>query len=129
MRAFRSPDPAEEGNSRAKAGEFVQYAQAGDVDKMLQITSPLSHATQTDSMRKLYAEQVVPAFRETTVTWQAGSTRDFDETDNVGYLFTGVAHGKTTFSFDVVVMKESGVLYIINIRKHHWYNNNYHWYN
>jgi hypothetical protein len=118
---FASPDPAEEPAYKAKAEEFVRYAQAGEVDKMLGITSTLSFATQNDSVRTVYAQQVVPQFAGTVVTWNTRGKGIVDEKNNVGLLFTGTAHGQTTFSFDIEVMKENGKLVIINIRKHHWY--------
>jgi hypothetical protein len=88
---------------------------------MLEITSTLTHATKTDSVRSLYANQVVPQFEGTVVTWDAHSKGDIDEQNNAGLMFTGTAQGKKTFSFDIVVMKENGKLVVINIRKHHWY--------
>jgi len=91
------------------------------VDKMLDITSRLSFATQSDSVRTVYAQQVVPQFAGTIVTWNTRSKGIVDEHNNAGLMFTGTARGKTTFSFDIEVMKEDGKLVIINIRKHHWY--------
>ena len=111
--------PDEESTYRQKAIEFIQYAQAADVQQMLAITSPLTHATQSDSVRTVYAEQVVPQFQGATVTWDAPSTPITDERHNVGLAFTGTAHGKKTFSFDVAVYKESGKLVVSNIQKHH----------
>jgi len=121
MARFLIPGAAEEPIYREKAAEFVRYAQSGSVDKMLEITSALSNATQTDSMRSLYADQVVPEFKDTVVTWDSHSSGDIDERNNAGLMFTGTARGKKTFSFDIVVMKEDGKLVVINIRKHHWY--------
>jgi len=122
MARFAIPGPDEEPIYREKAAEFVRYAQAGDVDKMLGITSPLSFATDsTSSVHKIYAEQVVPQFEGTVVTWDTHSRGDIDEKNNAGLMFTGTAHGKKTFSFDIAVMKEDGKLVVINIRKHHWY--------
>jgi hypothetical protein len=119
MARFLIPRPEEEPAYREKAEEFVRYAQAGNVEKMLGMTSTLSFATQSDSVRTIYAQQVVPQFAGTVVTWDAHSTGNIDEHNNAGLLFKGTAHGKTTFSFDVIVMKENGKLVIINIRGHH----------
>jgi hypothetical protein len=121
MARFLIPGSDEEPIYQEKAAEFVRYAQAGDVDKMLEITSTLTHATQADSVRSLYADQVVPQFEGTVVTWDAHGKGDIDEQNNAGLMFTGTAKGKKTFSFDIVVMKENGKLVVINIRKHHWY--------
>jgi hypothetical protein len=103
----------------AKAAEFIRYAQAGDVQQMLKVTSSLTHATETDSVRTVYAEQVVPQFQDATVTWNSESTPTIDEKKHVGLVFTGTAQGKKTFSFDVAVYKENGDLVIANIQKHH----------
>jgi hypothetical protein len=119
MARFLVPRPEEEPPYREKAEEFIRYAQAGDVAKMLEITSTHSYATQTDSVRTIYALQVVPKFAGTTVTWAVHGRGNIDENNNAGLLFVGTAHGKTTFSFDVVVMKEDGKLVIINIGAHH----------
>jgi len=118
MARFMVPRPEEERPYREKAEEFIRYAQAGNVDKMLEITSPLSFATQSDSVRTIYAQQVVPQFAGSTVTWAAHGRGNIDEHNNAGLLFVGTAHGKTAFSFDVVVAKENGKLVIINIRHH-----------
>jgi len=118
MARFMIPRPEEEPPYREKAEEFIRDAQAGDVDKMLAITSTLSFATQSDSVRTIFAQQVVPQFAGATVTWNARGRGNIDEHNNAGLIFTGTARGKTTFLFDVVVMKENGQLVIINIRKH-----------
>src|SRR3569623_1732389 len=68
MARFMVPRPEEEPPYREKAEEFIRDAQAGDVGKMLAITSTLSFATQSDSVRTIYAQQVVPQFASTTVT-------------------------------------------------------------
>jgi hypothetical protein len=111
--------PEDEVGYRAKAAEFIRYAQTGDVQQMLRITSSLSHATESDSVRTVYAEQVVPQFQDATMTWNDESTPTIDEKKNVGLVFTGTAQGKKTFSFGVVVYKENGELVVANIQKHH----------
>lgn len=109
--------PDEEANYREKAAEFIRYAQADDVQQMLAVTSSRSHATQSDSVRTVYAEQVVPQFQEVTVTWDAQGMPITDETKNVGLKFVGTVHGKKTYSFEVAVYKENGKLVVANIRK------------
>lgn len=103
---------------REKAVEFIRYAQAGDVQQMLGITSDLSRATQSDSVHTVYAEQVIPQFQGSTVTWNDESTPTVDEQENIGLVFTGTAQGEKTFSFDVAVYKEKGTLVVANIQKH-----------
>lgn len=113
------PSAKEEPGYRAKAEEFVRYAQAGDVEQMLKLTSVLSRPVLTSSTRALYRDQVVPAFRDTTVTWSSGSKPELDERNNVGLIFSGKAQGPIeTFHFNVAVMKENSALVIINIEGH-----------
>jgi len=118
MARFLVPAPEEEPPYREKAEEFVRYAQAGDVDKMLAITSTDSFATQSDSVRTIYAQQVVPQFAGSIVTWDAHSHGNIDEHNNAGLMFTGTARGTKSFRFDIAVMKEDGKFVVINIRKH-----------
>ena len=118
MARFMVPRPEEEPPYREKAEEFVRYAQAGDVDKMLAITSTDSFATQSDSVRTIYAQQVVPQFAGSIVTWDAHSHGNIDEHNNAGLMFTGTARGTKSFRFDIAVMKEDGKFVVINIRKH-----------
>lgn len=113
------PSAKEESSYRAKAEEFVRYAQAGDVEQMLKLTSTFSHPVLSSSTRTVYADQVVPAFRDTTVTWSSSSKPELDERNNVGLIFSGKARGPVdTFHFNVAVMKENGALVIINIEGH-----------
>jgi hypothetical protein len=107
---------------REKAAEFIRYAQAGDADQMLRITSKLSYATQSDSVRVVYTKQVIPAFRGTVVTWRSRGIACMDENGNVGFTFVGTAHGEKTHSFNIVVYEESGALVVANLSRHHWYN-------
>lgn len=111
--------PDEELNYRNKAMEFIHYAQAGDVQQMLAITSPLSYATEADSIRTVYVESVIPKFRGTVVSWDANDVPIVDESKNVGLAFVGNAQGTNRFSFDVGVYKEKGKFVIANIRKRH----------
>lgn len=104
---------------REKAMEFIRYAQAGEVQQMLAITSPLTHATETDSVHSLYADQVVPQFQRRSVTWESRSTPIIDEKKNVGLMVTGTAQGTNTYSFDIAVYKENGKFMVANIQKHH----------
>jgi hypothetical protein len=111
--------PDDVSNYRNKAAEFICYAQAGNVQQMLAITSPLTHATETDSMHTLYADQVIPQFQGTTVTWNSRNVPVVDEKNNIGLMMTGTTQGKTTFSFDLAVYKENGNFLVANIQKHH----------
>lgn len=111
--------PGDVSNYQSKAAEFVRYAQAGNVQQMMEITSSLTRATQSGSVRTVYADQVVPQFQGAKVTWNFRSIPNIDEKNNVGLLVTGTAQGKSTFSFDLAVFKENGKFVVTNIQKHH----------
>lgn len=119
MAAHGGLKPEDEPAYRETAMQFIRYAQAGDVQQMLAITSSQSFATQSDSVRTVYADQVVPHFQGVTVTWASKSAFITDEQRNPGLMFTGTVHGKKTYSFDVAVYKENGKLVVANIRAHH----------
>ena len=108
--------PEDELSYRETAMQFIRYAQAGDVEQMLAMSSTQTYATQTDSVRTVYAEQVVPQFQGVTVTWAPQGAFCTDEQRNAGMMFTGTVHGRKTYSFDVAVYKENGKLVVANIR-------------
>lgn len=118
MAAHGGIKPSEEPDYHAKAVEFIQYAQAGNLAQMLADTSPQSYATESDSLRTVYADQVVPQFQNVTITWNDKSAPCHDEQNHPGLLFTGTVHGNKTYSFDVAVYRENGKLWVTNIRKH-----------
>jgi len=118
MAAHGGIKPSEEPDYRAKAVEFIQYAQAGNVDQMLAVTSPQSSATESDSVHTVYADQVVPQFQNVTVTRNPKSAPIHDEQNHSGLMFTGTTNGKKPFPFDVAVYREDGKLVVSNIRKH-----------
>ncbi len=118
MAAHGGIKPEEESSYRETAIRFIQCAQAGDVQQMLAMTSSRSYAMQSDSVRIVYAEQVVPRFQNVTVSWNPQGVLCTDEQKNSGLMFTVTAHGKKTHSFDVAVYKENGQFVIANIRKH-----------
>jgi hypothetical protein len=113
---------AEEPRYRERAVAFIQSAQAGDVDQMLDMTSKQSYATQGISLHELYADQVVPHFRGAVVTWRADGKPFHDENYVEGLYFTGTVRGQKTSSFEVYVLKEDGKLVVSNIKARHWYN-------
>ncbi len=119
MQAHGGLNPDDEPAYREVAEHFIQSARAGDVPQMLALTSPQSYATQTDSVHTVYADQVVPAFHDTTVIWNSKATPCQDEQHHWGYMFTGMAHGKKNYTFDVAVYKENGHLVVANIRSRH----------
>jgi hypothetical protein len=120
---FRTPGQEEESSYREVAMNFIRFAQAGDVERMIEITSPLMYSADTHyTVRTGYTEQVIPQFHGTVVTWDPHGRPFTDDQYNAGLMFTGTAHGQKSFSFDLMVEKENGKLVIMNMRKHHWYN-------
>lgn len=119
MAAHGGIKPEDEPGYRETAMQFIRYAQAGDVQQMLAMTSPRTFATQSDSVRTVYADQVVPQLQGATITWAPRAGFCTDEQRNPGLMFTGTVHGKKTYSFDVAVYKEDGKLVVANIRARH----------
>ena len=120
---FRIPGQDEEPSYREVAMEFVRFAQAGDVERMIEITSPLMYSTDAHyTIRTGYTERIIPRLRGTDVTWDSHGRPFTDDQYNAGLMFTGTAHGQKSFSFDLMVEKENGKLVIMNTREHHWYN-------
>jgi hypothetical protein len=113
------PGQDEEPSYRQKAQEFIQYAQSGDVQQMLAVTSPLTHPIEADSMRTIYAEQVVPAFHDAIVTWDPRCDAMIDENSNGGFIYTGTVSRKKTIRFEVWIFKENGKLVVVKIEGHH----------
>jgi hypothetical protein len=118
MAAHGGLKPEDESSYRETAMQFIRYAQAGDVAQMLALSSTRTFATQSDSVRTVYAEQVVPQFQGVTVTWAPQGSFCTDEQRNPGLMFTGTIHGKKTHLFDVAIYKEDGKLVVANIRAH-----------
>lgn len=106
----------EEASYRTVAMEFVQDAQAGEVDKMLAISSSLS-TPPTGSLRDFYLQQVIPEFQQASVKWDDHAIANRDERNNWGLAFKGHVHGKKAYVFQVAVEKENDKPVVINISK------------
>lgn len=91
----------------AAAQEFVRHAQAGNVDRMIAITSQKTvHNSDLQQLAESYRKYVVPRFKDATVTWSDPHSPATDETGNRGWDVAGRAEGAKSFSFFITVMKE-----------------------
>ena len=102
---------------RNRAIEFLEDVQRGRVNRMIQQTSALTISnTGSDKVKEIYANQVVPSFRNSRIHWNKGHKLVYDEYANTGLTFSGIASGESSFSFYVDVFGENGRLVIMNIR-------------
>ena len=100
----------------AVAKEFVQQAQAGNVDRMLALTSPQTiRNSGRRQVKDSYRKYVVPRFKAATVRWNDAPVPATDETGNRGWDVVGDAEGSETFSFFVSVMKEKGKYVVVTL--------------
>ena len=105
------------GKYRTAFKKFIVAAQNGNVNLMLRLTTPLSMRQPTKPVvQNLYETQIIPAFRDTTITWHQKAELTTDETGCLGFTFSGNASGTTTFSFYVTVMQDKGHLGITTVR-------------
>ncbi len=103
---------------KARAEEFVGWAKAGDVEKMLLHTSPKTlKNSKTEKVRKVYKDEVIPSFAHTTVNWDPRGKTSRDLQGNTGYIFSGYASGKSSFRFEIAIFGEGGELVVVNMRK------------
>lgn len=100
----------------AAAREFVRLAQAGDVDRMIELTSERT-VRQSDRQQVLesYRTYVVPRFKDATVTWADTHAPAVDETGNRGWDVAGDAKGSESFSFFITVVKEDGRFVVVTL--------------
>lgn len=112
-----------ESDYRKRAEEFIQYAQTGELEKMLGISFL---AARTNSIRTEYEEQVIPQFHgavinlnadSKVVTWHFNGSTNLDASDSLGIMFSGTAVGPKMFSFVVCVIEENEKLMVV-YKKH-----------
>ena len=100
----------------AAAQEFVRHAQAGNVDRMIAITS--EKTVRNSDLRQLtdsYRKYVVPRFKGATVAWADSHAVATDETGNRGWDVAGRAEGAESFSFFITVMKEDNKYVVVTL--------------
>ena len=103
---------------RSRAIEFVRGAQKGDVEKMLRYTSSKTlRNSGLDEVRRIYLNEVIPAFAGGSIKWSQSGVVSRDLSGNAGYRFDGCVSGKNHFCFEIFVFGEGGELMIVTIRK------------
>jgi hypothetical protein len=100
----------------AAAQEFVRHAQAGNVDRMIAITSQKTvHNSDLQQLTESYRKYVVPRFKDATVTWSDPHSPATDEMGNRGWDVAGRAEGAESFSFFITVMKEDEKYVVVTL--------------
>ena len=100
----------------AAAQEFVRQAQAGNVDRMIALTSPETiRNSDRQQLKESYRKYVVPRFKTATVRWVDAHAPATDENGNRGWDVAGDAEGVETFSFFITVMKEKGKHVVVTL--------------
>lgn len=106
-----------EANYRTKAVAFVRYAQEGNIEKMIAMTSKKTLSLQGQEVRASYSQRVIPALRGSRVSWDEGSKLVLDSDYNPGFEFSGTAYGNERFPLYIVLFEENGEIVIANIRR------------
>lgn len=100
----------------AAAKEFVRHAQAGNVDRMIAITSTKTiRNSDRQQLTESYRRYVVPRFKGATVTWADAHSAATDETGNRGWDVAGRTQGNESFSFFITVMEEDGKYVVVTL--------------
>jgi len=103
---------------KARAIEFVDWAQKGDIQKMLRYTSSKTlRDSGLDEVRRVYVNDVIPAFKAGSIKWSQSGVVSRDLSGNAGYRFDGCVSGENHFCFEIFVFGEGGELMIVTIRK------------
>lgn len=109
---------SDETKYRQEARRYIRLAQAGDLDGLIRLTSPLTLSSQgRQKIVENYRNELIPTFRNSRVEWHSGGTIVYDLSYNVGLQFSGVVHGSRPSPFYVSLFKEDGKIVIANIRK------------
>jgi hypothetical protein len=100
----------------AAAQEFVRHAQAGNVDRMIAITSQKTvRNSDLQQLTESYRKYVAPRFKDATVTWSDPHSPATDETGNRGWDVAGRAEGAESFLFFITVMKEDDKYVVVTL--------------
>ena len=109
----------EQQHSVAAAKEFVRQAQSGNVDRMIEVTSPQTiRNSGRQQVEESYRKYVVPRFKAATVRWAATHAPATDAAGNRGWDVIGEAEGPETFAFFITVMKENGRYVVATLGRH-----------
>jgi hypothetical protein len=100
----------------AAAQEFLRQAHAGNVDRMIAITSAKTvRNSDPQQLLESYRKYVVPRFKNATVTWADTHSPATDETGNRGWDVVGRVEGADSFSFFITVMKEDDKYVVVTL--------------
>lgn len=103
----------------AKMKEFIGAAKAKDVEKMLEITSPVTRKQAGDeALRTLYTKDTISLFQIFSKMSEGGNNEYVkDEAGSEGWIFKKTftnVDGQTAPIY-IVVLKENGKLYVTSI--------------
>lgn len=108
--------PSDQKHYVAAAQAFIREAQAGNVDRMISLTSPMTiRNSDLQQLTESYGTFVVPRFKNATVTWTDPHTLATDDTGNRGWDVAGQAKGDESFSFFITVMKEDDRFVVVTL--------------
>jgi hypothetical protein len=114
--SIEEPQAAEQKRYVAAAREFVRQAQAGNVERMIAVTSKITvRKSDPRQLAESYRRFVVPRFTDATVTWAETHTPATDDTGNQGWDVCGEAEGRESFSFYITVMKEDDEYVVVTL--------------
>ena len=103
---------------RQVSTRFIKLAQVGNLIGLIRLTSPRTLHTQGgEKVADNYKRKLIPAFKNSRIEWDLGSTIIYDLNYNVGLEFSGMVHGLSPTSFYISIFKEDGKIVIANIRK------------
>ena len=111
MSGFGHPGIVEKNEAmyKRRAVDFVGSARAGDLDKMMRYTSPLTIKIEGEEhVRTVYREKVIPAFKNSSVSWDERGRLIYDERKNSGFLFSGTIVTDNRSAFSISVFGEGG---------------------
>jgi len=121
MAQFLIPGVKErESEYKAKAEEFVRYAQSGDADSMVKITSPLTIQKNDGPtvLKSKFEEKIIPKFLGIDVKWKGQGKIGYGEDYDVGFAFEGDAIcGEKAYKFSVYVYEEHEELVVVFMRE------------
>ena len=103
---------------RQRALEFVGYARAGELDKLMHYTSAITIKIDgEDHVRKIYREKVIPAFVHSTVSWDSDAKLVYDHRRNPGFSYSGSIIKQQRSRFSIVIFGEDGAYVVASISR------------
>lgn len=99
----------------ATARAYIAAARAGDADKALALTSPITIKNKGRAgVEKHIRTELIPAFAGASVRWLDDKAKNAtDDTGNRCFVIPGEAKGRRSFDFIVTVGKEDGQFRVV----------------